>query len=97
MRIISRKTLRKYWEKHSDSEFPLKVWYKRVEKLNWKNWNEIKNDFPTADFVGNDRYVFNIKGNSYRLVVKIDFDYQLVFIRFAGIHAEYDKINVRII
>ena len=97
MRVISRKTLRIYWKKHNDSEDVLKIWYKRVEKAKWKNLSFLKKDFQSVDFIGNDRYVFNIKGNNYRLIAKIDFDYQLVFIRFIGTHSEYDKINAKTI
>lgn len=92
MKIISRKALRLFWERHGNSEVALKVWYKRVEKARWKNLNNIKVDFSSVDFAGNDRFIFNIKGNTYRLIAKIDFDYQLVFIKFIGTHAEYDKI-----
>ncbi len=96
MRIISKRTLREYWEKHGDSENALKIWYKETEAAQWKNFVELKKIFRTADYVGNDRVVFDIKGNNYRLIAKIDFEFRLVFVRFVGTHAEYDKINKKV-
>lgn len=93
MRIISRKTLREFWEKHNDCEEQLKSWHRETEKANWKNPNELKREYPSASILENNRVVFNIKGNSYRLIVKINFDYKIIWIRFIGTHAEYDKIN----
>ncbi|MES2836687.1 MAG: type II toxin-antitoxin system HigB family toxin [Bacteroidota bacterium] len=93
MHIISRPKLIEFWEKHSDAETPLKVWLKKVNQGKWKSINELKIEFPTADYVGNDRVVFNIKGNKYRIIVLVFFTGQKMFIRFIGTHAEYDKIN----
>ena len=97
MHIIARTTLITFWKKHKDAEIPLRVWFKKVEQAKWKNINELKKDFSTADYVGNNRVVFDIKGNKYRIVVLIFFDGQKVFIRFVGTHAEYDKIDAAII
>lgn len=94
MRIIAKKTLREFWKLHKDAEQPLRSWYEIVRKENWINFNEIKSQFRNASIVGNDRVVFNIKGNSYRLVVRVDFNWKVMFIRFIGTHNEYDKLNV---
>lgn len=93
MRIIARRTLKFFWEKYPDSIDPLKIWYRKVSHAKWNSFNELKKDFGSADIVGRERIVFNIKGNTYRLIVKIDFEFQLVFIRFIGSHREYDIMN----
>lgn len=93
MRVISRKTLREFWAKHADSEEQLKAWYQETEKASWKSINELKVDYPSASILKNNKIVFNIKGNNYRLIVKFNFDYQISWILFIGTHAEYDKIN----
>lgn len=72
---------------------PLNRWYDVAKHADWQNYSDIKNDFNAVDSVGNDRFVFNIKGNSFRLVVMIFFDIRTIFIRFIGLHKEYDKIN----
>ena len=95
MRVIAKKILREFWTKHSDCEQQLKAWYQETSNAEWKNTNEIKLEYPTASIIGDSRIVFNIKGNSYRLIVKINFDYQMIWIRFIGTHAEYDKINAK--
>lgn len=97
LRVIAKKILREFWERHNDCEQHLKAWFQEASKADWENPNEIKAEYPSASIVGNDRIVFNIKGNAYRLIVKINFDYQMVWIRFIGTHAEYDKINAKII
>ena len=93
MRVIAKKTLREFWIKHSDCEQQLKAWYNEAEKSEWKNTNEIKKEFPSASVLGSNRIVFNIRGNNYRLVVKINFEYQMIWIRFIGTHKEYDRID----
>ena len=93
MRVIAKKTLRDFWEKHADCEEQLKSWYRETEKSNWLSINELKNAYPSASILKDNRIVFNIKGNDYRLIVKFNFEYQLAWIRFIGTHAEYDKIN----
>ncbi len=97
MRVIAKSTLRTFWEKHNDSEVPLKTWHKIVEKANWKNSHDIKAIFTDASIIGNNRVVFNIKGNNYRLIVYIVFKMQKVFIRFVGTHKEYDRIDAKTI
>jgi mRNA interferase HigB len=97
MRIIARKTLKLIWERphYSDAEQPLRAWFREVSRANWKSPADVKADFRTASVVGNDRLVFNIGGNKYRLVVRINFPYRVVYIRFLGTHAQYDKIDVK--
>ncbi len=97
LRVIAKKVLREFWEKHNDCEQQLKAWFQEASKAEWKNPNEIKTEFPSASIIGNDRIVFNIKGNSYRLIIKINFDYQMIWIRFIGTHPEYDKVNAKTI
>ncbi|WP_417910674.1 type II toxin-antitoxin system HigB family toxin [Candidatus Electronema sp. PJ] len=93
MNIIKRKTLLEFWEKHPDSEQAVKTWYAVVRKSSWREPAEIKKIFATADFLSNNRVCFNIKGNKYRLIVKIIYELQRVYVRFIGTHAEYDKID----
>lgn len=93
LRVIAKKTLREFWMKHSDCEQQLKAWYREAEEAKWKGPNEIKRDYPSASFLADNRVVFNIKGNIYRLIVKINFAYGMVWIRFVGTHAQYDKID----
>ena len=93
MVIISKTILVEFAMHYSDSVEALNKWYNESKKANWNNLNDIKKSFNTVDYVGNERYVFNIKGNKYRLVAMIFFDIRTVFIRFVGTHAEYDKID----
>lgn len=93
MRVIAKKTLRDFWSKHPDCEQQLKAWFQEALKSQWKKPSDIKKEYPTASFLAENRVVFNIKGNSYRLIVKINYDYQMIWIRFIGTHAEYDKID----
>lgn len=97
MRVIAKKKLRELWEKHSDCEQQLKAWYQEASKAEWTNSNQVKTEYPSSSIIGSDRIVFNIKGNNYRLIVKLNFDYQMVWIRFIRTHAEYDKINAKTI
>jgi len=93
LRVISRKTLVQFWTQHSDAEQPLKAWFKEAEQARWSSPNALKQYYPTASILSSNRIVFNIKGNKYRLITMINFDYGQVFIRFVGTHAEYDKID----
>ena len=91
--MIAKKILRDFWIKYPDCEQQLKSWHREAEKQNWKNPNAIKKVYPSASILENNRVVFNIKGNQYRLIVSINYDYGIVWIRFIGTHAQYDKIN----
>jgi mRNA interferase HigB len=93
LRVISRKPLVQFWTEHGDAEQPLKAWFKEVGKAHWCSPNELKQHYPTASILSRNRIVFNIKGNKYRLIAMINFDYGQLFIRFVGTHAEYDKID----
>ncbi len=97
MRIVAKKILRDFWEKHEDCEQQLKSWFREAQKAEWKNPNEIKTEYPSASILNVNRVIFNIKGNNYRLIVKISYEYQMVWIRFIGTHTEYDKINANTI
>lgn len=93
MSVISKRSLRNFWLKHADSEQQLKAWYRETERAQWENINSLKKDYPSASILQDNRIVFNIKGNNYRLIVKFNFEYQICWIRFIGTHAEYDKID----
>ena len=99
MRIIAFRTLREFFEnsEFSDSEVHLRAWYHDVKGSNWNNANDLKQQYRNASIIGGGRVVFNIKGNVYRLVVAIDYEFQVVFIRFIGTHKQYDKIDVKTI
>lgn len=93
MRIIAKKILREFWNTHPDCEQQLKSWFQETSKSKWTSPADIKKEFPGASLLIDNRVVFNIKGNNYRLIVKINYDYQMIWIRFIGTHAEYDKVN----
>jgi mRNA interferase HigB len=92
MHVISRKSLRTFWEKHPDSEQPLRRWYKIVEATDFATFGELRDSFPTADLVGN-LIVFNIAGNKYRLVASVHFNRRKTYVRHVLTHAEYDQGN----
>lgn len=94
MRIISKKRLREFWERHPDAEASLLAWYREVEHEDWDMPAKVKVKYGTASIVGGNRVVFNIKGNDYRLVVRINYQYRVVYVRFVGTHVEYDAVNV---
>lgn len=95
MRVVSHKKLREFYETsgREDAQTALERWYEMAECTDWKNFNDVKIDFPSADCVGNQRYVFNIRGYKYRLVVVVKFLMGYIFVRFVGTHTEYDKID----
>ena len=93
MRVLSGNRLRSCWEQHADVEQALKAWYAEARTATWTCPNDIKQRYRSADFLADNRVVFNIKGNKYRLVAKIDYRHQVIRIRFVGIHAEYVRIN----
>lgn len=96
MRIVSHRRLVEFYQSggHGDSKAALERWYGMAEQAEWNSLSDIKVDFPATDYVGNQHYVFNIKGNKDRLVVVVKFTISHIFIRFVGTHAEYDKIDV---
>lgn len=93
MVVISYGTLRDYILEHAGARDALNNWYRLATKANWANYHEMKQMFNSVDPIGNDRYVFNIRGNSYRLIVLIFFNIRTIYIRFVGTHAEYDKLT----
>ncbi|MDB5333073.1 MAG: mRNA interferase HigB [Phycisphaerales bacterium] len=96
MRIISRKTLRQFWQKrqYADAEQPLKAWFQEAAKADWSSPAAIKAAYRSASVVADNRVVFNIAGNKYRLVVKVNYPYRVMYIRFVGTHRQYDAIDV---
>lgn len=95
MRIIARSKIIEYYTNHPDAKTALEEWYQKVKKAEWTSFADIKKMFNTADSVGNQHYVFNVKGNNYRLIVVIKFTIKTVLIRFIGTYAEYDAINAK--
>lgn len=93
MRVIAKKILREFWEKHNDSEEQLKTWYKEASKANWVSPSDIKAEYAKASVLKSSRVVFNVCGNKYWLIVEINYHRQWIFIRFIGTHNDYDKIN----
>ena len=99
MRVIAFRTLREFYRMpvYKDSEVPLRSWYHDAKIADWKNSNELKQQFKNASIVGEGRVIFNIKGNTYRLVVAIDYVFQVIFIQFIGTHKQYEKIDAKTI
>ena len=92
--IIARKTLLDYCKKYPITAFALQEWYYELLRADFKNFNELKKVYGNASLIADDRVVFNIMGNHFRLVVRIVFEYKAIQIKWFGTHAEYDKINV---
>jgi mRNA interferase HigB len=100
MRIISLSTLKAFWEtnsEYSDAMDPTLAWYRHVLKANWATPSDVKANFRNASILKDSRVVFNIAGNKYRLVVWVNYPYRIVYIRFLGTHAQYDKIDAHTI
>jgi mRNA interferase HigB len=93
VRIISRRRLVEFWELHPDAEQPLRAWYAETKKASWKSPAEIKAIYRSVSILSDNRVVFNIKGNTYRLVVIVEYSQGKMFIRFVGTHAEYNRID----
>ena len=93
MNVVARKTLQAFWTRHPKAEGPLKSWYEHVRAADWRSPQDVKNDFRSVDFVGDNRVIFDIGGNNYRVVVRISYTFKQVFVKFVGIHAEYDRID----
>lgn len=99
MRIIAKRTLKAFWQHagHGDAQTALEIWHDTVIKAEWKSPQDVKNQFGNASICANNRVVFNIAGNKYRLVVEIAYQIGVVWVKFIGTHAEYDKIDVETI
>ena len=93
MRIIAKRTLREFWEQHPDAKQPLQTWYKTTELAEWDRPADVKSYYAHASILANNRVCFNIAGNTYRLIVKIEYPFRLVYVRFVGTHSEYDAID----
>ena len=96
MQVIAKRTLREFWLRHPTAEVPLKLWYARTVRARWARPADLRAQFGAAvDFVAGNRAIFDIGGNKYRVVVKIDYAVGLVLIRFVGVHAAYDRIDAK--
>ncbi len=95
MRVIAIKPLREFWKKYHDAEIPIRAWYTEVKAAKWRKQNDIKEKYRSVSIIANNRAVFNILGNKYRLVFATKYDFQIVYVRFIGTHKQYDKINAK--
>lgn len=95
MRIHALKTLKNFWKKYPDAESNLKHWYSKIEGNSYQTRQEVIADFKGADYIGNERIVFNIARNKYRLVAAFNYEFQLCFVKFLGTHKEYDNTEVK--
>ena len=93
MGVIARKRLVAYWEKHRETEQPSKAWHDEAIKAHWKTPHDVKNQYAAASFLANNRVVFNIKGNDHRLIVAVAYKLGVVYIKFVGTHADYDRVD----
>ena len=94
MKVFNTPQIEKAYKKHTDAIGPLQNWYQEVKEADWDTPAKLKERYPNASIIRGDLVVFNIKGNRYRLVARINFRRQLVFVKFFGTHKEYDRINV---
>ncbi len=94
MNVVTKKTLMRYIQKYPEAESWLLTWYESVEFAEWNNFSDVKLIYPSADQLADNRVVFNVKGNHYRLIVRFSFKFKLVQIKWFGRHKEYDRINV---
>lgn len=95
MRIISRKKLREFWERHPDAQASLESWFADVKQADWGKPDDIKTVYRNASFLANNRIVFNIKGNKYRLIVMVQYPFRIIYIRFIGTHHDYEEIDAK--
>ena len=96
MRVIAKATLRTFWERHPPAAGPLRSWFSLVSAASWRSPADVKTMFgATVDFVADNRLIFDIGGNKYRLIVRVSYEYGQVLIKFVGTHAEYDRIDAR--
>ena len=94
MQVIARRTLKLFWERHPQAEGPIRVWFALVSKARWRTPADVKRQFgATVDFVGDNRTIFDLGGNKYRLVAHISYRFGRVLVKFIGTHAEYDRID----
>ncbi|MBO4918331.1 MAG: type II toxin-antitoxin system HigB family toxin [Bacteroidales bacterium] len=93
MRVVAKKALVEFYTVHSDAKTALEEWYEKTQKAEWETFADVRQMFNSADSVGNNRVVFNIKGNNYRVVALILYKIKMVYIRFIGTHQDYDRIE----
>ena len=94
MQVIARRTLRLFWESHASAETPLRAWYATVSQAKWRGPQDVKRHFGASiDFVSDNRVVFDLGGNEYRLIAHVSYPYRRLLVKFVGTHAEYDRIN----
>ncbi len=95
VRVIARRTLREFWERHPDAEGPLRAWFHDVERADWRRPADLKRTYANASVVSAQRIVFNIGGNKYRLIVAVNYAYRICYVRFVGTHREYDRVDAK--
>ena len=93
MQVVSKRRLRLFWEQHRDAETPLRTWHATVEKAAWASPQDIRGQFGSVDFIADNRAIFNIGGNKFRLVAHVSYEFKAVLVKFIGTHAEYDEID----
>jgi mRNA interferase HigB len=93
MRIIAKRTLRSFWELRPDSKRPLQQWHELTKHADWPDPASVRATFRSVDFVAGNRAIFDVGGNRFRVVAKINYPYRIVYIRFVGSHSEYDRID----
>ena len=94
MRIIAKRALREFWQRHPDAEGWLRAWFSHVSREDWDRPSKVRERYPSSSLVGSDRVVFRFGGNNYRLVVRVFYPGKMVYVRFIGTHAAYGRINV---
>jgi len=94
VRIIAKRTLREFWKRHPKAKGPLEAWHQEVVRADWANPSAVKTQFRSASILQGNRVAFNISGNHYRLIVKINYPYRVVYVRFIGTHGDYDAVDV---
>lgn len=97
MQIIAKRTLRQFWERHPQAETPLKVWFAMVSKAEWSGPADVRAMFGSADFVADNRVIFDIGGNKFRIVARVSYRFKRVLVKFVGTHREYDQINPEVV
>lgn len=97
MQIIAKRTLRQFWERHPQAETPLKVWFAMVSKVEWSGPADVRVMFGSADFVADNRVIFDIGGNKFRIVARVSYRFKRVLVKFIGTHREYDQINPEVV
>lgn len=93
MNVVARRTLVEFWTLHPRARGPLSAWYDLARAAEWRTPQDVRDDFNSVDFVGDNRVIFDIGGNNYRLVVRISYPFKQVLVKFVGPHAEYDRID----